>query len=257
MARKIIFPMLGLILILGLLAAPVNAGTPGQIFYYTPTPGPDGRILYVIQPGDTCISVSLLNNVPLNDLRLQNNLDTDCILIPGNQLLLGVAPTVTPVAGPTATPTPILPTPTPFAGTGTICVYLYNDINGNALIEDGEGAIPGGVIDIVGDKESRSGETTSSSVPPCFDGLPEGQYRVNMGVPQGYNNTTNASYMLDLKAGDQSTLDFGAQVSSAAVPTPIGGGDVSSGRSPLLGILGGLVIIAGVAAGVYALRIKK
>ncbi len=257
MARKISLLVLGFVFILALLAVPVSASAPQQIFYYTPTPGADGRIMYVIQPGDTCISISLLNNVPLNDLRLLNNLDTDCFLVPGNQLLLGLAATTVPDSGPTATPTPILPSPTPFAGTGTICVYLYNDINGNALIESGEGPVPGGVINITGKKSFKEGTTTDASIPQCFDQLPEDEYTVSVAAPQGYNPTTNTDYTLKLRAGDQSTLDFGTQVGSQALPTPIGGGDPTTGRSPILGILGGVVILAGLAAGIYALRIKK
>lgn len=256
MARKLIFPLLGFVILLALLAVPVNASAPRQIYYYTPTPGADGRIMYVIQPNDTCISISLLNNIPLDDLRLKNNLDTDCILIPGNQLLLGIVEAEPTPSGPTATPTPILPSPTPFKGTGTICVYLYNDINGNALIEDGEGPIPDGIINIEGPKEARSDETTSSAIPLCFDELPEGEYRVSVAPPQGYNPTTNSDYTLNLRAGDQSTLDYGAQLGSQAVPTSVVGGEGGS-RSPILGVLGGLVLLAGVAAGIYAMRIKK
>ncbi len=256
MVRKILLVTLGFIVLAAALALPVQASAPEQIFYATPTPGADGRILYTVQSGDTCISISLLNSVDLNNLRLLNNLDTDCNLIPGTQLLLGVAPTPEPVSI-TATPTAILPSPTPFKGSGTICIYLFNDINGNALIEDGEGPVPGGIINIIGKKESREGVTTDSTIPQCFEDLPEDAYTISVAAPQGYNPTTNTDYALTLRAGDQSTLDFGTQVGSQAQPTPIGGGEAGSGNSPILGILGGVLLLAGVAAGVYALRMKK
>lgn len=256
MARKITLISIGFVLFLAMLAAPVNASAPRQILYLTPTPDANGRIVYFVQPNDTCISISLLNSVPLDQLRLLNGLDTDCILQPGRELVLGVVALTPTPSGPTATPTPLLPSPTPFKGTGTICVYLYNDINGNALIEDGEGPIADGIIRIAGTKESKDGVTTSATVPLCFDGLAEDQYTVSVGAPQGYNPTTNTDYTFNLRAGDQSTLDFGAQIGSQAVPTPTGGSETGS-RSPILGVLGILVLLVGVGAGVYALRLKK
>jgi LysM repeat protein len=233
------------------LAIPSAEGTQAQAFYHTPTPDADGRIQYVVKEGDTCISVSLLNYVDLDQLRLLNNLNTDCILIPGQKLLLGTVVAGATPSGPTATPTPLLPSPTPFIGNGQVCIVLFNDINGNALAEEGEAAIPDGAVsltDRVG-KVSLTGITSGSmEEPDCFDDLPEGEYNVSVAVPEGYNPTTRTDYALSLKAGDQSTIDFGAQLSSQAQPTPVSEG----GNSPLLGILGGLVVLAGVGLAVYA-----
>lgn len=238
------------------LASSPTVHPQAQAFYYTPTPDADGRILYVIKEGDTCISVSLINGVDLDQLRLLNNLTTDCILIPGQKLLLGTAVAAPTQSGPTATPTPLLPSATPFKGTGQVCIVLFNDINGNALAEEGETAIADGAVsltDRVG-KVSLTGKTSASlEEPDCFSELPEGEYNISVAVPEGYNPTTRLDYALSLKAGDQSTLDFGAQISSSANPTPV----TEGGRSPLLGILGGLVVLAGIGLGFYARKAAR
>ena len=45
-----------------------------QTVFPTPTPGPDGRIIYIVQPGDTLWRVSAITGVPLDELRGLNNL---------------------------------------------------------------------------------------------------------------------------------------------------------------------------------------
>ena len=95
------------------------------------------------------------------------------------------------------TETPLLPSPTPFQGNGEVCVILFNDINGNAVAEEGEAAIPNGAIDI-SDRMGRVSQTgtTSGSIeePTCFQDLPEGDYNISLAVPDGYNPTTRMNY---------------------------------------------------------------
>ncbi|MEN4010427.1 MAG: SdrD B-like domain-containing protein [Chloroflexota bacterium] len=240
--------LLGLILSLSL---PQDTPPQAQVLYFTPTPNQNGLILYTIKAGDTCISVSLLNQIPLDELRRLNNLDAACVLITGNQLLLGTAePQPTP-AGPLPTETPLLPSPTPFRGTGQVCIVLFDDRNGNALAEDGEAAIPGGAIslsDRLG-RVSRTGETSESTDnPTCFEELEEGDYNISVAIPQGYNPTTQMNYALKVSAGDNSLIDFGAQQSAQAAPTPA----AQSARSPLLAVIGGIILLAGAGLAVYA-----
>ncbi|KPL84005.1 hypothetical protein SE15_02105 [Thermanaerothrix daxensis] len=226
-----------------------------QVSYATPTALPDGRILYVVQPQDTCIRISLLTGVSIDDLRLLNGLDANCTLREGQSLLLGtVAPTPTPF-GPTETPTPLLPSPTPFQGNGRICVFLFNDINGNALVEEGESGIAGGAISVTDrlGRISREGVSQSGTDPVCFEDLPEGDYNISVAVPEDYNPTTRMNYALTLRAGDTSTLDFGAQLSSRAQPSDVAG----TQRSPLLAILGAVLLLFGVGLGLYARFIMR
>jgi hypothetical protein len=130
-------------------------------------------------------------------------------------------------------------------------VILFNDVNGNAVAEEGEAAIAGGAVSITDrlGRVSLSGQSNASfDEPTCFPEMPEGDYNVSMAVPEGYNPTTRMNYALALKAGDSSTLDFGAQLNSQALPTPVAEG----GRSPLMGILGIAVVLAGIGLGIYA-----
>lgn len=233
-----------------LLTGPVSASPQPQAFYNTPTPNAEGRIFYTVKGGDTCISVSLLNNISLDQLRQLNDLDETCALNEGRQLLIATV-VVQATSGPAPTETSALPSPTPFRGNGQVCVILFNDINGNAVAEEGEPAITGGAVDI-SDRLGRVSLTGQSAAtfeePTCFLELPEGDYNISVAVPDGYNPTTRLNYALTLKAGDSSTLDFGAQLSSQALPTPVAEG----GRSPLLGILGVVVVLAGLGLGIYA-----
>ena len=250
-SRWLIIGMLGLIaLAVLLLNGTVSASPQPQAAYNTPTPDANGRIFYQVKGGDTCISVSLLNNIPLDQLRTLNDLDEECALSENQLLLLAtVAPPATPAQAPSETPA--FPSPTPFRGNGEVCVVLFNDINGNALAEEGESTIPGGAIDISDrlGRVSLSGQTSASlEEPTCFQEMPEGDYNISVAIPEGYNPTTRMNYALTVKAGDQTQVDFGAQLSSQAVPVPVAEG----GRSPLLAILGVIVVLAGIGLGVYA-----
>lgn len=250
--RWLIIGLLGLFSLTALLlTGPVQASTQAQAFYNTPTPNAQGQVIYKVKQGDTCISVSLLNNISLDQLRTLNDLNEACVLNPGQNLLIATVVPQATQSGPAATATSALPSPTPFRGNGQVCVILFNDINGNAVPEDGEAAIAGGAISIADrlGRVSLSGVSTASfDEPTCFKDLPEGDYNISVAVPDGYNPTTRMNYALALKAGDSSRVDFGAQLNSQALPTPVSEG----GRSPLLGILGIVVVLAGIGLGIYA-----
>ena len=255
--RQKILLSIGLLLTSGLLfllVLPAAANPQSQAYYQTPTPGPDGRILYIVKPGDSCLSISLLTGMDVTQLRLLNNLDEECFLTEGQQLLLGVIEEEQPTAGPSPTPTQPLPTPTPFNGNGEICVYLFDDINGNAMAEESETGIIGGAISIT-DREGQISKTqnTESNEPACFVDLPEGEYNISVAPPEGYNPTTTMNYPLTLNAGDYSIVDFGAQISSQAEAPA----EEDGNRSPILGILGGVLLLAGVGLGIYFSQMNK
>src|SRR5690606_2576336 len=111
-----------LLIVLGLslstLRLPASAqGTP----YQTPTPNVNGDIIFKVRPGDGCISISLLTNVPIETIKSLNGLDDACTLLEGQDLVIGrVEPVVlTQTAFPTPTIPPQLITPslTPSPGT--------------------------------------------------------------------------------------------------------------------------------------------
>lgn len=258
MKRKTLFILFVMLAMLGLplLAAqtePVRADNAPQVAYQTPTAMSDGRIIYRVKADDTCISISLLNKISLDELRRLNGIQgEDCFLRVDQELLLGIVEAA-PTPGPTASPTPLLPDS--FGGKGVICALLFNDLNGNGISEAGELAIAGGAVSVndrLG-KVSLTGLTDNSGAPLCFADIQSGEYTMSMAVPDGYNATTALTYAMNLVPGDTTIIDFGAQISTAAQPLSVSEG----GRSPLLAILGGLLVLAGAALGIYFRTLKR
>jgi len=244
-----------------LLANPVEqalAAPAKQIPIYTPTPLPDGRIIWTVQAGDTLLSISLKTGVPEDEIRKLNNISGD-LIVEGQKLLIGLAGPAqeTSTPGPSPTPTTVLPTPTAKPGSGDLCILLFNDYNGDSIRQESEPSIPGGAISLANRSGtvSKTAKTESGTDPYCFEKEPEGDYNISVAVPEGYNPTTVMNYAVQLNAGDQTYLDFGAQVNTATMeeaPVPTG-----SGRSPLLGIVGGVLLLAGAGLAIFAGRLLK
>ncbi len=268
--KRIIFlsaTSLTLFLLVGVVLTARASGQPQLQQYATPTPGPDGRIIYIIQAGDTCTQISLLTNVPVDQLRSLNHLDENCTLTVGNQLVIGFGgpSSGTVVAGPTPTPTLSPATPTPIPGSIDVCVLLYDDQNGDSLHEDAEPAIEGGAVSIAGTsgQYSQTATTLAGTDPVCFTKVPLGTYNVSVAAPAEYNPTTALNYTLeikegdvkvgDIKAGDRVYVDFGAQKSSQ--PPASGSNSGSSDNNSFLGIIGGILLLGGAGLGFYAWRV--
>ncbi|MHC1772638.1 MAG: SdrD B-like domain-containing protein [Flexilinea sp.] len=211
----------------------------------SPTPDFDGKILYTVTENDTCLSVSLKMGVDISVIQDLNNLDEDCTLISGTQILLGIYSTPTPTAGPSPTPTEVLPTPTPFKGNAQLCIYLFEDINGNSTAEATETGIGGGAVSVTkrGGSENFTGLTTGIDL-LCFSEVPEGEYNISVAPPNEYNATTNMNYPITIQAGDTTQVNFGAQKQAAFEET----GTTVEGtrRSPIIAILGIGLMLCGV-----------
>ena len=247
------------------LSLPAGAAPSPQQFA-TNTPLPDGRILYKVQAGDTCIKIGLLNNISVEQLRqLNTNINTDCSNLQAGTLLLigtGGPASVTSTPGPSPTPEPPTITPTPLTGTTEICVLLYDDINGNALHETTEPAIAGGAISVteINGKYSKTQETAINPDPTayqgiCFVDVPAGNYNIGAAIPDNYNPTMSLTYTLTIKAGDIAFVPFGAQERDAPA-AQTGNPDSGGGPSPFLGFFGGFLLLGGIALGLYALRLR-
>ena len=220
----------------------------------TPTPGPDGRIIYVVQEGQNCTIIATIAGIPVSQLRSLNQLDENCTIQPGRPLLIGMggplAGTATPTAAPQAAPT-IEATPTPSEGDAAICVLLYDDLNGDALHQETEGTIAGGAISITGTsgQYSQTVTTTGSVDPSCFEKVFAGTYNISVAAPEGYNPTTQQNYTLEIKNGEQIYVDFGAQPGGEAAPAET---SAQPGSTNLFGIIGGVLVLAAVGLGLYA-----
>lgn len=237
------------------------AASPAQIPVYTPTPGPDGRIIYIVKAGETLTSISILTGVSIEDLRKLNNL-TDDNIVEGERLLLGLAgpALVTPTAGPSPTPTPLLPTPTPKPGLGKLCVLLFDDLNGDSIRQEEEPSIGGGAISVRNRSSSinLTHDTEAGADPHCISDIPEGELTIGVAIPAGYNPTTETNYILELQAGDESYLDFGAQARVETLeqsqPEAVVSGEK---KSPLMGIIGVVFLLAGIGLAIFARQILK
>jgi hypothetical protein len=90
----------------------------------------------------------------------------------------------------------------------------------------------------------------------CFDQVPQGEYLISVAAPEGYNRTTELNKSLYLEAGQTTEIAFGAQANSeleaqtAIIPE-------SPRKSPVIGIIGGLLLAAGVGLGVYAALLRR
>ncbi len=242
----------GLILFFGSVFS-VKASDRLQTFT-TPTPGPDGRIVYIVKEGQNCSMIATLAGIPLSQLRSLNSLDENCTIRPGEQLLLGIASPPGGTATPTeaaATATPLRVTLTPAQGDATVCVLLYNDLNGDGLHQDTESSIAAGAVSVTGTsgQYSQSKNTTADDLPVCFEKVLAGLYNISVAAPEGYNPTTQQNFTIDIKSGEQIYVDFGAQVAAKAKPLDSSG---EPGSINFLAIFGGILILLALGLGVYA-----
>jgi LysM repeat protein len=285
---KLKISLFGLLCVAGVvfiasLSLPASAApAPQYTFFPTPTPGPDGRIVYIVQENDSIWRIAAIFNISLDKLYEINKWTDAHTIQPGDEVFLGLGgpAAISPTPGPSPTPAPVTPTPTPEPGWGILCVILYNDTNGSSTREEDEVALPGGAISVVertgkDSRTAKSDEYDNDSV--CnwdydngwalatgfvmFEQLPEGEYNVSAAIPDGYNATTVTDRSFKLQAGSINYLDFGAQANAetvAAEPeiiteTP----DAPRSISPVLLIGGVLFLLGGIGLGVYAFLLRK
>jgi hypothetical protein len=238
----------------------------------TPTPGPDGKIIYVVQPNDTLWRISAITGVKIEVIRDLNNLGVNDTIMPGDRLLIGYAGPSGGATQPGVMPTQAVVTPSPTAspGWGVLCVLLYNDINGDAMRQETEPSIPGGEISVSNrlgsvslTAETPSGGNDTTIVEPtpqergytCFDQLQQGEYLISVAAPKGYNRTTELNKTLQLEAGQTTELAFGAQANSELEAQT----DIIPElphKSPIMGLVGGVLVAAGVGLGIYVALLR-
>jgi len=238
----------------------VQARVLAQAAYQTPTPNANGQILYTVQEGDSCTRIFLLTGVSIEDIILLNSLTAACDIIPGQQLLLGeVEPSTATPEGLQQTATPGAPTPTPFEGTGQICVALFEDLDGNQRRAPEEFYLDGGVISVSNRIGTYSETQETVGGDPelvelvCFEDLPEGEYNLSMGIPEGFNPTTSMNYSLMVTAGDTIVVDFGAQPNTQMIEADL---PTEDGRSPFLLVIGLFLLAIGAGLAFFFIRTR-
>jgi hypothetical protein len=266
--------LLVMILLFFAFNQPGSASPQAQYTYLpTPTPGPDGRITYIAQENDNVWVIAAKYGLSLDEFRKLNPTIKNDIIIPGQTYLLGYAGPSgnAPTAGTIPTQPALTPSPTPPPGWGVLCILLYNDLNGDSMRQESEPSIQGGEISVSNRTGSVSltGETPSGGIATnivnptpqergytCFDQLLQGQYLVSVAAPEGYNRTTTLNTAIELEAGQTTQIAFGAQANSeleaqsAIIPE-------APQKSPLIGIVGGLLLLGGVGLGIYATLLRR
>ena len=260
-------PVLAIFLFLAALVLlwsriPVAASPVSQVAYPSPTPGLDGRIIYIVKAGETCTQISLLYGVSVEYIRTTNLLDENCTLREGQRLMIGVGRTssASPTPNPAATATAATPTATPgVGGSAQVCVLVYDDVNGDALRQATEDAIAGAAISLTSPDGNYS-QTLTSVINPdatvyqgmCFANVPPGKYSVSAAAPDGYNPTSNLTSSVDIIPGDVAYVGFGAQPKTvSAATTPV------KSPSPLLGVIGAALLLGGIGLGAYTWRMLR
>ena len=264
------------------LIAPTN--------FAVPTGDASGQQFWIVQPGDTLIRIAAVacgNTIEcLNKIKALNP-DAGRMLSVGQKIILGQSETVAVAATPEATaaaaetPTPApagaaeatatvmaeptaIPTvePTTEAPSGAICVQLYDDLNGNGVLDAGESSVNGGVFTILdtGSGSTLGTYTTGEKPEPfCFEKLPPANYRISLQAPAGYVATTRAEWDLALAMGSTANLEFGAQQASGA-PTPASAAETSSQPAwlgSLVGALGAMLLLGGAGLAGYLLLTRR
>jgi len=239
-----------------LRSIPASAAGNPQAVVPTPTAQADGRIIYIAQPGDSWWIISVKTGVPETQLYLLNNAKPDDPLISGQQVLLGIVTPTPPLPTPDAevTPTPGEEVPE-IDGFGVVCVLLYDDINGDSVRQLEELPLERGVVSLANSigTFNETTETNAGPDPVCYNEVPAGDYNLSVAIPDGYNPTSVLNVPLILVAGDQTTINFGAQLSSLAQPVATGEG----GRNPIIGIAGLVLLLGGAGLGVYMWLAKR
>jgi len=92
---------------------------------------------------------------------------------------------------------------------GSICVFKYEDLNGNGRYETGEPAVENVTVSLWRDDEFVSSGVTDEDGRICFTGLRLGDYVVVETVPQGWYNTTAASVEVTIEhSGASESVTF-------------------------------------------------
>ena len=251
----------------GATTAPQPTSAPVFLTPFTlPTPGPDGNIVYIVQPGDTLWRIAGIAGTTVDQIKAMNGLSSEIISV-GQRLIIGKsaaaitptqppAPTAVPGAGgATAAPnSTTAPQGTQVASTGaaTVCAMLYEDVNGNGRRDANENPVAGGqftVVDTQTGAPVQAYTTDGINEPHCFENLPAGAYTISAAAAAGFNATTASTTPLRLETGSLSNVEFGAQRSAANAGAETDAGSRSRLRVALFGAAGimFLLLAAGVA----------
>jgi LysM repeat protein len=239
-------------------AAPTDTSPPQPVAtrapLLTPTPGPDGSIVYTVQSGDTLTAIAFAAGLTVQELQDLNNLSDTNIIIGQTLLLATPAPpaTASPVPTDTAPPPTAAPptptvTPTPADTTGQICVAMFEDENGDGHHDPDEAYLAGGTLELSGSNGQgvlADYQTNGVDEPYCFKKLEPATYLVKATGPEHYTLTKDTQIGVLLPPQGQMALEFGARQESGS-------------NFGTLAAIGGAILVLGGGAGGFALYRRR
>ncbi|HET7091179.1 MAG TPA: LysM peptidoglycan-binding domain-containing protein [Anaerolineae bacterium] len=244
-------------------------------------------VVHVVQPGDTLFAIAQAYRVELSDIYALNGLNETSVLKVGQSIRISLAaqtpPTAVPAPYPGRSPDPgsdperregeeeregaaeepaltshsnsnsSLEGGAP-AAVGTLCVRAFEDVAGDTLYNQGDGA-PSPALSFEGAAfivADASGRTVAASTPAlsfegtarCFDGLPAGAYAVSAQAPAGYTATTNSRWGVSLIEGARVEVAVG--IRRAGEPAGEDAGEVlpmAMGVTAGLGCLAAIILL--------------
>ena len=234
-------------------------------------------LIHTVAAGETLISIANAYGVTLDQLLTLNDLDPDAYLQIG-QLLLVIpdavrveeegadeqaeagereseeeTPKTLSAAGHAAAP--IIEASAPMMDPANlspqICFIIFADENQNGMREPDETKLGAGEVILFDDAgiEQLHYTTDGEAEPYCVRDLGRRMYRLEALAPEGYGISGAASLWLDLRAGGNLPLEFGARpgLARADVTAPDSAADpeTATGAEPsgLLRELSGLVVM--------------
>ena len=253
-----------------------------------PTPDDSGQIIYYVKPNDNLVHIATIAcGETLDCLERIKELNgiTGSLIYPGQKLVIGPleeTSSVVMVPEPEQTLVPdqsdgvtddesVSPdgdlgiveqldegegedtgtvTTLPDA-TGSICVPLYSDSNGNGVLDTGEQLVAGGVFSLVNLDSGETLETyvtDGSSEPYCFVNLQTGTFRVISAAPVGHTPTTRVDWDLTLANASEAKLEFGAQFTGEDLSPSTDVPESTPLRPALIGAFGVVLLLS--AAGI-------
>jgi hypothetical protein len=129
---------------------------------------------------------------------------------------------------------------------------LFEDVNGDSQRAESEVLLQGGAVSITEPLGQASWTgTTVYNEELCFEGLPAGEYNISIGIPSGYNATIDSNQKVNVNPGGTALVNFGAQSSGVEVVAELAPEAAEGGKSPLLAIVGAVMLLAGGGLGIY------
>lgn len=160
----------------------------------TQAPRDDGSQYHVVQPGESLLKIAVAYGISPNQLRAQNGITSETIFV-GQELFIsdGSAP---------VEEEEVAEEPAEAGTLGQICFTVFTDTNGDGQWGIGEPLVEGGLLALSG-VQSDSLTTTMAQSADCFANLPEGDYEVDIELPEGLELIGQATYAVSLGEGSE------------------------------------------------------